>query len=530
MKAGGLIDNQAQAPTRPIVPVGTAGEALFARLFRRALAANAAGAAVAYVYLEFVAPPKPRPPHHELVFFLSIAPAYFVLLVAISYRLSKRRFGPVARWLSESRPPTPAERARVLSLPWRAAALAGLGWLGGTLVFGVVAATHHPAAYVAGVAAGIFLAGLTTTGIVFLLTERVLRPLFALALAGEPAATAQPGAAKALRARPRLLISWALGSGVALVAVAVAFLGRGHSTGDQLIGPVLFLVVVGLLAGGVLIAAAARSVAEPVDRVRAALERVEAGSLDEEVAVDDGGEIGFLQAGFNRMVAGLRERERIREIFGTYVDRDVAEHILREGTSLAGEEVEVTMLFLDVRAFTSLAERLSPTDVVATLNRLFGVTVPIVHAHGGHVDKYVGDGLLAVFGAPRRQRDHADHALAAALEIAEAVQREFGNELAIGIGLNSGTVIAGNVGGAGRLEFSVIGDAVNIAARVEAATRRTGDVILVADRTKELLHDHRTRLVERLGLTLKGKTQAVRIYAPELPQAGQTWRGDGSDV
>jgi adenylate cyclase len=96
--------------------------------------------------------------------------------------------------------------------------------------------------------------------------------------------------------------------------------------------------------------------------------------------------------------------------------------------------------------------------------------VPIVHAHGGHVDKYVGDGLLAVFGAPRRQEEHADQALAVSLEIAAAVEEEFEDRLSIGVGLNSGLVVAGNVGGAGRLEFSVIGDAVNVAARVEAAT------------------------------------------------------------
>jgi adenylate cyclase len=97
--------------------------------------------------------------------------------------------------------------------------------------------------------------------------------------------------------------------------------------------------------------------------VRAAVERVEGGSLEEEVVVDDGGEIGFLQAGFNRMVAGLRERERIREAFGTYVDREVAEHILREGTALEGEEVEVTMMLIDIRGFTGFAERLTAPEV-----------------------------------------------------------------------------------------------------------------------------------------------------------------------
>src|SRR5205085_11758958 len=112
-------------------------------------------------------------------------------------------------------------------------------------------------------------------------------------------------------------------------------------------------------------------------------------------------------------IAGLRERERIRDAFGTYVDREVAEHILRKGTNLSGEEVEVTMMFIDIRNFTGFAERSSATEVVAIVNRLFERVVPIIHEHGGHVDKFVGVGLLAVFGAPRRQEDHADQALAA---------------------------------------------------------------------------------------------------------------------
>jgi adenylate cyclase len=217
------------------------------------------------------------------------------------------------------------------------------------------------------------------------------------------------------------------------------------------------------------------------------------------------------------MVAGLRERERIRDAFGTYVDREVAEHILREGTSLEGEEVEVTVMFIDIRDFTSLAERLSAPEVVATLNRLFERVVPIIHAHGGHVDKYVGDGLLAVFGAPARQEDHADRALAASLEIAAAVDQEFEDELSIGVGVNSGRVVAGNIGGAGRLEFSVIGDAVNVAARVEAATRTTGDTVLLSGHTRALLSDDATAtLEERPAVPLKGKLDPVSLFAPAV--------------
>jgi adenylate cyclase len=493
------------------------GRRLFAAIYRRALAANAVGATLAYVYLTVVAPPQPPPPGSELL-ELAIAPLYLLIAAVVARRVGKRRVRTVERWLAEARAPTAEERALVLSLPWRAAGLGAAAWMLAAVVFGIQTATHHPAVYVAGVVLGIVLAGLTTTGTMFLLVERALRPLFALALAGESPSGPDSGAARTLRTVPRLLVSWALGSAVAMAAIAIAFLGRGDSRGDDLIGPVLFLVCAGLFAGGTLTAVVARSISDPVDRLRAAVERVEAGSLDEEVRVDDGGEIGYLQAGFNRMVAGLRERERIREAFGTYVDREVAEHILREGTNLAGEEVEVTVMFIDVRNFTRFAERASAPEVVTTINRLFEHAVPIIHEHGGHVDKFVGDGLLAVFGAPRRQPEHAERALAAALEIDRAVATDFGDDLAIGIGLNSGRVVAGNVGGAGRLEFSVIGDPVNVAARVEAATRKTGDTILVSEHTKTLLSDSTAASLEqRPPVPLKGKSESVGLFAPAAP-------------
>lgn len=481
-------------------------------VYRRGLEANVVGATLAFLYLGFVSPPQPAPQHGEQVLYLGVAPVYVIVAALVGYQVAKRAFRPVDRWLADDRPPSMEERRLILTLPWRTAGLAAAGWLGGAVLFGVVTATHHPAIYVVGTVAGIVLAGLTTAAVTFLLGERSLRPVFALALAGEvPSGRESAGM---LGTAPRLLVSWALGSGIALLAIGLAFLGRGESSGDELIGPVLFLVVVGLFAGGVLLAAAARSVAEPVSRVRAAVERVEEGSLEEEVVVDDGGEIGFLQAGFNRMLAGLRERERIRATFGTYVDREVAEHILREGTSLAGEEVDVTMMFVDIRDFTGFAERHSAPEVVTTVNRLWERVVPVIHARSGHVDKFVGDGLLAVFGAPRRVPEHADQALVAALEIAEAVENEFGGELSIGVGLNSGRVVAGNVGGGGRLEFSVIGDAVNVAARVEAATRQTGDPILVSEHTRRLLTRDDIQLELRAEVPLKGKTDAVALYAP----------------
>ena len=373
----------------------------------------------------------------------------------------------------------------MLQAPLRVAQLCAVLW-GGAVVLFFFLNLQFSLEISYNVALTVALGGITTCGIAYLQSERLLRPTVVRALANAaPERAGVPGVAA------RSVLFWALGTGVPLVGLLLVALGvlsgEDELSAEQL--SVIVVVLAGLaLAIGLLVAIlASRATADPVISVRDALAEVERGELDVEVPVYDGSEVGQLQAGFNRMVAGLRERERIRETFGTYVDRDVAEHILSEDGGAEGQEVEVTLMFLDVRDFTGFAERAAPQEVVSTLNRLFETAVPIVRRHGGHIDKFIGDGFLAVFGAPRPASDHADQALDAALEIARAVEALPGQRLSIGIGINSGSVVAGSIGGAGRLEFSVIGDAVNVAARVEAATRQTGDVILLSERTRELL-------------------------------------------
>ncbi len=167
----------------------------------------------------------------------------------------------------------------------------------------------------------------------------------------------------------------------------------------------------------------ARSIVDPIAQLQRMADRIQAGDLTARVPVASTDETGRLAQSFNEAVAGLAERERLREAFGVYVDPDVAERVLAEGVALEGEEVEVSVLFLDVRGFTELAERAGAREVVSRLNALFEEVVPCVTAHGGHANKFVGDGLLAVFGAPDRLPDHADRALRAALAITEHVPR-----------------------------------------------------------------------------------------------------------
>jgi len=264
-----------------------------------------------------------------------------------------------------------------------------------------------------------------------------------------------------------------------------------------------------------------RSVLQPVDRLLEATGAVKEGDLDARVPVTSGDELGQLAGSFNEMMEGLSEREALREAFGAYVDPDVAERVLEEGELIEGQEREVTVMILDVWDFTEFAQRSSARETVALLNELFGIAVPCVTAHGGHANKFLGDGLLAVFGAPERLDDHADRAVAAAREIAAKLRERFGDELRVGIGVNSGLVVVGSVGGGGRLEFAVIGDTVNVAARVERLTRETGDAILVTEATRCLLPDGSAKLEPRGDFALKGVAEPVPIYslAPALDES-----------
>jgi class 3 adenylate cyclase len=150
---------------------------------------------------------------------------------------------------------------------------------------------------------------------------------------------------------------------------------------------------------------------------------------------------------------------------------------------------------------------------VTFLNELFEIVVPCVTEHGGHANKFLGDGLLAVFGAPERLDDHADRAVAAARDVATKLAERFGEEIRFGIGVNSGPVVVGSVGGGGRLEFAVIGDPVNVAARVEHLTRETGDMVLLTEATRCLISDGEVEFEERGDFALKGVSEPVPIYA-----------------
>jgi adenylate cyclase len=306
-------------------------------------------------------------------------------------------------------------------------------------------------------------------------------------------------------------------SGVVVVGLA----SPDHSGLDQLGLGVLVTLAVSFTLSLELSILLLRSILGPLWDLRQGTRRVAEGDLTVRVPVLGTDETGALAGSFNQMVSGLAEREALREAFGAYVDPDLAERVLAEGTVLEGEEVEVTVLFVDIRGFTTFAEASGPQDVVERLNEFFELIVPVLARHGGHASKFFGDGLLGVFGAPDRLADHADRAVAAALAIVRAVRAHYGDHLRIGVGVNSGTVVAGTIGGGGRVEFTVIGDAVNTAARVERLTRQTDDDVLVTEATRALLRADHGRFIARGEVELRGRSEPVLVHAPESAAAGR---------
>jgi adenylate cyclase len=405
------------------------------------------------------------------------APLIVVYVIAVGTVLSRRGVRErdrALRWIVEGREPDAAEHQETLRLASRATLLTAAGWAGAGLVFSAINLTHS-VGFAAVVAATVWLGGETTCALVYLITERVLRPVTALALAAR-----LPPKPVSLGIRDRLLMTWSLGTGVPILGVLVVGVVGMTKPGvetEYVAAAGVFLGLVAMVVGLLATVVASRAIADPVTSVRAALERVARGDFDVGVAIDDGSEVGLLQAGFNRMADGLRERDRIRDLFGRQVGRDVALAALRDGTRLGGEEREIGAVFVDLVGSTSLALELPPTEVVELLNRFFEVVVEVVEAEGGLVNKFEGDAALCVFGAPVACTDPAADALRAARALARRLAREV-PQLDFGIGVSAGPAVAGNVGAEQRFEYTVIGDPVNEAARLcDLAKQRDGRVL-----------------------------------------------------
>jgi adenylate cyclase len=418
-------------------------------------------------------------------------------------------------WAADGRDPTPAEQRYTLSMPIRYAAASLAGWLGAVVIWAALTAIGHPWASVVRVTASILLGGLATSALVYLLIESAHRPLIRLALSARiPDRSLVPGV------RTRLIASWAVGADVFLLMIGLTFVGRPASQPPSA-SAIWFIVVAGLAAGTLVVYVAARSLALPLRTLRFAVSQVQHGQLDVAVDVDDAGELGLLQAGFNQMVAGLRERNTLQDLFGRHVGDEVARQAVERGITLGGERRDVGVLFVDILGSTALTLRNPPDRVVGLLNEFFRAVIKVVSAEGGWVNKFEGDGALCVFGAPIAMDDYAVRVLRAA----RTIRRELLSlaalhpELDAAIGVSAGSVVAGNVGAEQRYEYTVIGTPVNEAARLtEAAKTRLSRVLASEEAFARAGHESSEWMVAD-EIDLRGLAQKVLVYEPSSTPA-----------
>jgi adenylate cyclase len=489
------------------------------RLFWLNWVANSAGALVVFTAIAFLTPIfLDAEELAEHAFFAPLVAAYCLVAGVWCTRHNRRHFGGTLAWIVEERPPDEREHRMALKLALTGVKVDALAWLVGGVLFSVLAGVLESWGFAAVVGATIWLGGETTFALIYLASERILRPVTARALAARlPSASIAPGV------RDRLLFVWALGTGVPLLGVlvvGVVGLTKSGVETEYLAAAGVFLGSVACGAGLLATLFAARAIADPVTSVQAGLDRVKSGDLDAQVPVDDGSEVGLLQAGFNRMAEGLRERELIRDLFGRQVGQDVARAALKNGTKLGGEEREVGVLFVDLVGSSSMALAMPPAEVVRILNLFFRVVVETVEAEGALVNKFEGDGALCVFGAPVASEDPAGDALRAARQLSDRLAREV-PQIDFGIGVSAGRAVAGNVGAEQRFEYTVIGDPVNEAARLSELAKQRDERVLSSEAALRRAGEKESS-VWSLGEStfLAGRAERTALALPRGPTTG----------
>jgi class 3 adenylate cyclase len=444
--------------------------------------------------------------HHQIVVVGVVGAIYGVCAIAFGAVMGFVLQGRTLKWLARGRTPTRDEARRALRNSLDLAVLTGALWFLGAVVMALLATGLHASpSQIVGLSGGLVLAGLATAGVTYTIAAAVGRPVSAIALRVYP-----PTEAVFFTLQMRMLVSWLLATGTPILGI-ILILSSPHGR-THIIGAGLFASVVAIVVGAAAAIATARSIGDRLRMMVTALERVGRGDLTIEVDVDDSGELGMLERGINDMVAGLRERERIQDLFGQHVGPAVAEEAIRGGISLGGgEERVVVALFVDIMGSTRLTRTTDPADFVAILNRFFDRVVSAVEDNGGLVNKFEGDAALCVFGAPVALDDCATPALRAARRIRDQV--EIDGEVQIGIGVALGRVIAGQIGTPSRLEYTVIGDAVNEAARLTELAKRVDGHILASEQTVDCAeHDEQQFWSKGKVLRLRGRDAPTHTY------------------
>ncbi len=422
-------------------------------------------------------------------------------------------------------------RRKVLNLPFMGAFVALFNWSMASLImagYNFIETTQMETVAAAfsqsiRVFAGVIISGIVTSAIVFFALEIRTRKVWPHFFP-EGGLAGTPGAFQ-MKLRMRLFIVFILASILPMTLMAILSYNKAglmlvmdpeevirslfHLTAFLLIAQFAVAVILSLLV--------ASSIIDPVKSMEAAMIRVRKGDLNTSAKVAANDELGVLADSFDRMIEGLRDRERIKETFGRFVSPEIARAILDNPPVPGGENTEVSILFSDVRNYTAICEQLDPKEVIALLNDYFSYMVRAIEEHRGLVYQFVGDGIMAVFGAPVKLHDHANCAVKSALAMLDALDR-FNREIRaglppirIGIGINTGPVVAGIIGTEERMEYRVVGDSVNLAARIEALNKEFNTDLLISHATREQLKDS-FHLKPYEPVKVKGKEKTVKVY------------------
>ncbi|MCZ4500193.1 MAG: hypothetical protein JWQ74_2748 [Marmoricola sp.] len=402
-------------------------------------------------------------------------------LVALSWLVLGVVGAPRARralgWTVRGMPPDVEEQQLTLNLPWWLFWMQVAIWMFSCVVF-FYANLDVGVMYALQLSTTVIISGLATAATSYLLCMRLFRSATTRVLELSP-----PQRGTTAGVGQKAIFIYTLTTGVPMIGL-IAMVAFANETGVSLRQLSISGLVVGLgalVTGFFATVLFAKSVGEPLGDLTAALARIERGDLATVVTVDDAGEIGQLQSGLNNMVYAMKEREQLRDLFGRHVGEDVARLALSQGVALGGEEREVAALFVDVIGSTTFAATHPAGEVVAALNRFFEVVVSVVSSYGGLVNKFEGDAALCIFGAPLELEDPAAAALGAARTMAARLRDEV-PDLDAGIGVSHGLVIAGNIGSTESLEYTVIGDAVNEAARLTEQAKDRPERVVASER------------------------------------------------
>jgi adenylate cyclase len=463
--------------------------------------------------------------------------AYFVVAFAALVAAGRWQAWKWARPLFQPHRLPPAEhdallvRRRALLLPYMSAANTLVGWVLAGVIWGVVwllladiFTVENSGRLVFGITG---IGGTVTAAFIFFAVEHHWRKVLPTFFP-EGNLSAVSGVVK-LPVRARLLVIFLMMGivplsvlGVVSYTRAVALLQADQAAAAQLVTGmlviILFIVAVGIAAAIGLSMFVAESVAAPLRELGGAMGRVKEGDLDSRCPVVTNDEIGGLTEGFNRMLDGLKEREFVKETFGKYVSREIRDEILAGRITLEGSLREVTILFADLRDFTPWVEATPPREVVRDLNAYFTEMDTAIRGHRGLVLQFIGDEIEAVFGAPVAYPAHAEMAVRAAVEMRRRLLAWNGQRHATGkrplrhgIGIHTGTVLAGNIGSSERLSYALVGDPVNLASRIQNLNKEVGSDILISGATRRLLNGS-FELTPLPAVKVKGKSAEVEVY------------------